>query len=86
LFPEHLRLGVPTGHSLVLAGRLRHRSASVELGRAAPIRALDPNDHFAILLAGQALLENDAEHWRTTLGALVYERSRDDLRRLANNA
>lgn len=79
-FPEHLRFGVPTVAARVLAARgVRHRRAAVELGRA--LRGLVySEDRQVVFPIVRQIVEADSVEWQQRLGALVLERTLQDLR------
>lgn len=77
--PDYLRHGVatPAGRTLMMAG-LRHRRAAVALATALEGGPLDDD----IVGTAQALLA-DEDAWRQRLGALIYQRSIEDLARIS---
>lgn len=78
-FPEHLRFGVPTEGARVLAAHgLRHRRATVEIGRV--VTELGVVEDRATLFRGvKRLLEDDPDGWKTRLGALVFRQTLQDV-------
>jgi helicase len=80
-FPEHLRFGAPTMAARVLAANgVRHRRACVILGYEAAVAtaaALEGPDG-AFRVAGD-LLRGDRDLWTGRLGALVVERTLEDV-------
>ena len=79
-FPEHLRFGVPTPAARVLAaGGVRHRRAAVALGRSPELAAMGAYDRAGILATARQLLD-DRERWIPTLGRLVLDNTKEDLR------
>ena len=78
-FPEHLRFGVPTEGGRVLAAHgLRHRRATVEIGRA--VTELGVVEDRATLLRGvRRLLADDPGRWETRLGVLVFRQTLEDV-------
>lgn len=79
-FPEHLRFGVPTPASRVLAaGGVRHRRAAVALGRSPELSIIPIGDRAGMLATARQLL-NDRERWLQVLGQLVLQHTIEDLR------
>jgi hypothetical protein len=77
--PDHLRFGVPTAGARVLAARgLRHRRAAVQLGAALQGFALS-EDRAVLFPFVRQVIMHDRDEWRTRLGALVFERTLEDL-------
>ncbi len=80
-FPEHLRFGVPTPAAKVLAaGGVRHRRASVALGRSPELRTLSGDDRVEVFSVARHLL-SDPQRWLPPMGRLVLENTLEDLRR-----
>src|SRR5665213_2612199 len=79
-FSNHLRFGVPTANGLMLAsGGLRHRSASVELGKSLTEMGVLSSDFQGLcFLARESIVSNRAE-WNDRLGEFVVERTLEDL-------
>jgi helicase len=86
-FPEHLRFGVPTPASRMLAvGGVRHRRAVVELGTTDELRATESTDSRVVFATARQLLMGNIEVWRARLGSLVFENTLHDLRPNAQGA
>ena len=78
-FPEHLRFGVPTvGARMLAAHGLRHRRAAVGLGALIPVQG-SWEDRRTLFRTVRRRLEDDRGGWEERLGALVVERTLQDL-------
>lgn len=78
-FPDHLRFGVPSAASLILARRLRHRSASVQLGAACTVEEPFTLADIDVPTLARQMLSDQEDEWRTRLGALVFTNTVRDL-------
>jgi hypothetical protein len=78
-FPDHVRFGVPTTAALILARKVRHRLAAVQLGSEIRVEAPFTIDDIDVPLFARGLLLNDPDAWRTRLGELVYANTSRDL-------
>ena len=77
-FPDHLRFGVPTSASRILAtGGVRHRRASCELGGDSQFNII-PREHHAIFATATTLLEDEGT-WLPVLGRLVFDNTLVDV-------
>ncbi len=86
-FPDHLRFGVPTAPARVLsAGGVRHRSAAVELGAALVAAGISGDDRTATFTAARQSLVAYRETWVERLGALVVDRTLQDLASVIGDA
>jgi len=80
-FPEHLRFGVPTASSRVLAaGGVRHRRTAVALGLSPESQAVSAEDGELIFATARQLLE-DGDRWLPILGSLVLGNTINALKR-----
>ena len=78
-FPSFLRFGVPVEEArYLLANGLRHRRAAVELGMDQVMRSRAVVDE--VWSVAWDLLQ-DEDRWRDRLGAMVYERTVEDVER-----
>jgi len=78
-FPSFLRFGVPVEEARsLLANGLRHRRAAVELGMDQVMRSRAVVDE--VWSVAWNLLQ-DEDRWRDRLGAMVYERTVEDVER-----
>jgi hypothetical protein len=79
-FPDHLRFGVPTTVSRVLAaGGVRHRSAAMEVGGALVGAGVTGEDRMAIFSGAKRSVLAYRDAWTQRLGALVIENTLRDL-------
>jgi len=79
-FPDHLRFGVPTTASMVLAARgLRHRRAAVELGAVIPTNDTLVVDHRDVIATARQILAEDGNNWERRLGRLIFRNTQQDL-------
>ncbi len=81
-FPDHLRFGVPSAGARILAGYgIRHRRAAIELGVLVsdrrPLSLSEDRTTLFGLLRDQ--LEQNRDEWNERLGALVFDRTLQDL-------
>lgn len=85
-FPEHLRFGVPTPAGRVLAaGGVRHRRASVAVGRSPELADCAGDDRTTVFSTARHILA-DRERWLPSMGILVYERTLEDLEEASSAA
>lgn len=79
-FPDHLRFGVPTIPSRVLAvGGVRHRRAAVELGTALVEDGVASDDQREVFWAAQRSMLKYRRDWISRLGTLVASNTLSDL-------
>lgn len=74
-FPQLLRFGVPTVSASMLAERLRHRRAAVELGAYGEMNRFTISDRNEIFIATRDLLQAHKEQLSLKLGRLTFDRT-----------